>query len=243
MPDYSKGKIYRVWNNSYTKCYIGSTIQPLNKRFEKHKRSYKAFLNDKYPMTTVFHLFNEFGAKNCKIELIENFPCTNKEELLAREGHHQRENECVNKQIAGRTQRQYYEDNKDTIIQQKKEYYSNNLEKVKQQQKEYVENHRVETMEYQKQYREAHKEELSEYAKQRYEVKKDEIIKHQRQYRKDNLEYVRDQEKRRYYEARRDKLQATYACECGQSIQHASKWSHQKSMKHQQYLQTLEGTN
>ena len=38
MPDYSKGLIYTIRNrNDDTKIYVGSTIQPLYKRFHQHK--------------------------------------------------------------------------------------------------------------------------------------------------------------------------------------------------------------
>ena len=44
--------------------------------------------------------------ENCKIELVENYPCNSKEELTAREGFYIQSNECVNKLVAGRTQRE-----------------------------------------------------------------------------------------------------------------------------------------
>ena len=53
---------------------------------------------------------------NCKIELIENYCCECKEELLRREGHYIRENECVNKLIAGRTKKEYKSENKEKLI-------------------------------------------------------------------------------------------------------------------------------
>ena len=38
MPDYSKGQIYTIRNrNDDTKIYVGSSIQPLYKRFHQHK--------------------------------------------------------------------------------------------------------------------------------------------------------------------------------------------------------------
>ena len=209
MPDYSRGKIYTIWDSNYTKCYIGSTIQQLSKRMQEHRSSYKTHVDDTHGCNSVFDLFDEFGVENCRIELLETFACNNKEELLAREGQCIRENECVNKRIAGRTGKQYYDDNRDRYLQ----------------------------------YREEHRETQKEYDKDRYERKKDEIKERQKQYRKDNLEYVREQEKKRYYENRQDKLQATYTCECGQTIKHRSKWSHQKTLKHLQYIKSLEETN
>ena len=40
------------------------------------------------------YIFNEFGIENCKIELIENYPCQSKEELFKREGGHQSNRMC-----------------------------------------------------------------------------------------------------------------------------------------------------
>ena len=42
MPDYSNGKIYTIRNrNDDTKIYVGSTSQPLYKRFHQHKKDSK----------------------------------------------------------------------------------------------------------------------------------------------------------------------------------------------------------
>ena len=48
---------------------------------------------------------------NWYIELFENFPCNSKEELNKREGEIIREIGTVNKTIAGRTHKEYYETN------------------------------------------------------------------------------------------------------------------------------------
>jgi hypothetical protein len=54
---------------------------------------------------------DEFGIENCKIELIENYPCNSKEELLKREGWYIKVTECVNKMVAGRTKQEWKQDN------------------------------------------------------------------------------------------------------------------------------------
>ena len=86
MPDYQKGKIYRIWDNAFTKCYIGSTVEPLSKRMTKHREKYNAYLRPKYPFTTSFALFDDFGFENCKIELLENFPVTVERNSLQEKG-------------------------------------------------------------------------------------------------------------------------------------------------------------
>ena len=116
MVDYSKGQIYKIWDNAFTKCYIGSSVQPLCKRFQKHKSDYKKYLNGACHYVSVFELFSEFGVENCKIIWEEDYPCYSKKELEKREGEIQKTNDCVNKVIAGRSSKERYEDNKEVIL-------------------------------------------------------------------------------------------------------------------------------
>ena len=64
------------------------------------------------------------------LELYENYPCNNKKELERREGEIIRQFKAdinynvINKAIAGRTHKEYTEDNKDKILEQKKQYWS-----------------------------------------------------------------------------------------------------------------------
>ena len=64
---------------------------------------------DKPFFRSVNYIFDKFGFENCKIELVENFPCNSKEELTKREGFYIQSNDCVNKHIAGRTKEEYKE--------------------------------------------------------------------------------------------------------------------------------------
>ena len=91
-----------------------------------HRRNYKKYLNGNCPLTTSFLLFEEFGIENCKIELIEEYPCENLEQLLKKEGGYIKQIDCVNKNVAGRTRHEHYESNKDNI----KQYYKTNKEKI-----------------------------------------------------------------------------------------------------------------
>ena len=152
MPDYQKGKIYKVWENSYTKCYIGSTCENLSQRMSSHRSGYKRWneTGREIYKNSVYELFDEYGVENCKIELLEIYPCQCKEELRAREGVHQKQNDCINKHLAGRTKKGYYEDNrermfdickkykednKDYYITYKKNWYVNNKDKINEDRK------------------------------------------------------------------------------------------------------------
>ena len=48
---------------------------------ERHRTQYNHYIKGKMKQkTTAVDIFNEFGIENCKIELIETYPCNNKEE-------------------------------------------------------------------------------------------------------------------------------------------------------------------
>lgn len=102
---------------------------------------------------------------NCKIELIENYPCKNKEELLKREGHYISSIECVNRCQAGRTPKEYKliynQQNQDKIKNGLKEWYERNKEERKHIYQKYRDEHKEQQKLYMKQYREKRKNEQS----------------------------------------------------------------------------------
>ena len=158
---YEKGKIYLITDVAYTKCYYGSTCEELSKRFWRHKCVYEDFLDGKHSYKhSVCELFNEFGVENCKIELVELFPTQSKIELLQREGYYIKNNVCVNKEVAGRTPQEYYQDNKEKYSKQNKEWHKNNEEYVKQRRKEHREQNLDAYKQREKDYRENNKETL-----------------------------------------------------------------------------------
>ena len=139
--DYKNGKIYKIVDIGYTKMYIGSTTQPLYKRFSCHKRNYISWKNNKHNKVMVYDIFEEFGFDNCKIELIEECPCENRMELNRKEGEFIRNNECVNKCIAGRTKQEYYKINKNEILEKQKKHYEANKDRIIERQKKYQKEH------------------------------------------------------------------------------------------------------
>jgi hypothetical protein len=61
MPDYSKGKIYKIQSHLGDKIYIGSTTkQYLSQRMVQHKGDYKCWKNGKLNKTFSFELFDEY---------------------------------------------------------------------------------------------------------------------------------------------------------------------------------------
>ena len=97
MPDYSKGKIYKLWSPSKNLVYYGSTTQTLSQRLSGHKGNYKAYNNDNNKNHCSSYLVLE--CEDYKMDLIEEYACNNKSQLCKKEGEYQKNNECVNLQI------------------------------------------------------------------------------------------------------------------------------------------------
>lgn len=130
--DYQKAKIYKIVSIETDVVYIGSTCSTLKKRFCSHK---SAFKTDKIRIGTVKDILK---YSNACIELIEEYPCNTKRELLDREGEIIKQYpNCVNTQIQGRTMKQYREDNKEKLKTQGKEYREKNKDLLKQKYSEW----------------------------------------------------------------------------------------------------------
>ena len=157
MNKYHNSKIYKIISPSTDVVYIGSTITPLYKRLQYHKANYKHYLNGKCNYVTSFELVK---YDDVYIELICDYPCNSKKELERKEGEIQREMDCINKIIAGRTKKEWCDENKDKISEKKKIYYDDNKDEILKYQKKYRDNNKDEIKEYQKIYRENNKEEI-----------------------------------------------------------------------------------
>ena len=117
---YHRGKIYKLVSYQTTDVYFGSTIEKqLPNRLSKHRAHYKMWLNGKYCYLSSYEIVKH---DDCKIILIEIFPCNSKDELCAREQHYIENNDCVNRYRSHTTltkleyQKQYYEQNKEKLV-------------------------------------------------------------------------------------------------------------------------------
>jgi hypothetical protein len=152
---YEGGKIYKIVDSGNNKVYYGSTINKLNSRFKKHVKAYEYWkAGELKTKTSSFIIFDEFGVDNCMIELVLEYPCNSRTELTHKEGDYIRRNHCVNKLIAGRTNKQYRADNKEKIKQYIKQYRADNKEKLKQ--------YRADNKEKMKQYRADNRKKLKQ---------------------------------------------------------------------------------
>ena len=64
---YTNGKIYKIVDVGYTKCYIGSTTEPtLGRRMAKHRGDYAHYqrVEGNKGRVSSYSLFDEFGVEN-----------------------------------------------------------------------------------------------------------------------------------------------------------------------------------
>ena len=84
-------------------------------------------------------LLDEHAVENCKIELVELYPCKTKAELLRKEGEYIKSKKCVNKKFSGRTAQEYRQDNKGKISANAKRYQEEHKEELKRYRKDSAE--------------------------------------------------------------------------------------------------------
>jgi hypothetical protein len=162
MPDYKNSKIYTIrCRDDPTLIYVGSTTQQLSQRWTDHKKNAQNPKIHDYTMK-VYECMRNNNFDSFYIELYEDYPCDNKEQLTKREGQIIRELGTLNKQIAGRTLQEYKEDNKDNKNKYMREYHYK------------------------------HQEKRSEYHKLYYEINTDKIKEHGKQYREKNAEKIKE---------------------------------------------------
>ena len=206
--DYSKSKIYEIICNITGERYIGSTTYNyLSQRLVKHKSQYNSWKQGKKNFTTSFPII-ERGSYS--ILLLENYPCESVDELRAREGHYQRTLECVNQRVAGRTHKQWEEDNKEKLKEHKKDYHETNKEKIHEKKREYYEQNKERVCAKVQEYRELNREKINEKAKE---------------YRAENTEKIKEKAKEKI------------TCECGCKVRVSDLARHRKTKKHQKLVE------
>jgi hypothetical protein len=160
---YSKGKIYKIVDKGYNKTYIGSTVQTLSNRMSQHRTDYQDHRSGtRRVYTSSYVLFDEYGVENCKIELIELFPCGSKMELHKREGHHIKNSECINKFVPGRTKAEYRDDKREIINQKATTRYHDNIDEERKRNLLNYEKHKEARINKQKMYYQSHKDIIKE---------------------------------------------------------------------------------
>lgn len=110
------GFIYQIYSPATPYFYIGSTFLPINRRFANHKSTYKS---GRRPNLTANKILKH---EDVQIKIVKEVNCQDDVDLRKAEGEEIKANEklTVNKVIAGRSPKEYLEDNKCLILAQKK---------------------------------------------------------------------------------------------------------------------------
>ena len=220
------GFIYKITSSHEKRVYVGKSTTTPTRRFDKHKRDYKAWLNGKQNYITSYELIKH---DDCIMTVLEyDIP----DDLLTeREGHWHKQFDCVNKQVPNRNQKEWYQDNRDEILEHQKQYYKDNRDEMLEHQKQYYKDNRDEMLEYQNQYRINNQEKAKQYrinnkdkAKQYRINNKDKAKQYQNQYREDNKQKISKH------------LLEKLTCECGCVIARVSMYNHKKTKKHKQIM-------
>jgi hypothetical protein len=163
MPNYQNGKIYTIrCRTDNTLIYVGSTTLTLSRRMAEHRWASVSNNNKK--------LYNLVNGEwdNWYIELYEECPCENKQQLCKREGEIIREIATLNYEIAGRTTKEWRRENPDKARAASRRHYHNHRDEMLEIGKQYRKEHREEILEKRKQFREEHKAELLDKRMQYY---------------------------------------------------------------------------
>jgi len=220
MPNYADAKIYTIRSRSNdTLIYIGSTTQKLTQRLAKHRSDCKYGINYSLYDYIVNDDWSDFY-----IELYEKYPCNDKAELCKREGEIIRQIGTINKYIAGRTKKEWCEDNADKVKGKQKEWREKNADKVKGKQKEwreknadkikeckkeYYENNVEKFKEKNKKYYNDNVEKIKEYIKEWCEKNAEKVKEYHKEYSKKNAEKLKGYSKE-YYENNAEKIKKYY---------------------------------
>ena len=218
------GRVYSIRSHQTTDIYIGSTKQILCKRMSDHWRDYRRYLNKNIKYLTSFELLKFTDAY---IELIYEGEFESQNALERKEGEYQREMDCVNKVISGRTQKEYYEENKPHILEQTKEYREIHKEEIKEKRNQYYQEHKDEILEQKHEYYQDNKEEKHEYNQQYYKKNIEQIIIKGKQYYDKNQAKILEKKKKQY------------TCECGIVCNVGNKSRHEHSKTHLAFLQKV----
>ena len=214
MSEFSKERIYKILSTIIDDVYVGSTCQPLTKRLYEHKKTIgkQTYENNKF-----YCKMQELGSDNFYIDLVENYPCSTREELRAREGEWIRKISTLNKLIAGRDSKGYCDDNAEMLRQKTKEYKAEHKEHYK---------------EYMKAYRETKLEEIKAHRNIYIEQNREIILEQKRQHRLENKEQLCESRKNKYGEHGQIQVE----CDCRCVVTKCNLTRHLKSKNHEKLM-------
>jgi len=213
--DYSKALIYKIEHlDKPDLIYVGSTTN-LVKRKYNHKTNCNNEKSKKYNAKK-YVMIRENGGWECfKMVVIKEYPCNTKNELQIEEEKCRKELQATLNSFRCHI-----------TEEERKEYFK----EFKKKYKENEENHKkiLETM---KIYNFENKEKY----KQRYLDNKEKILEQQKEYRENNRERI-NQKANETYQNNKEKAKEKMTCDCGSTFRISDKPRHEKSQKHQSFI-------
>lgn len=194
MPDYNKGCIYLIKHNqdfNNENIYIGSCCN-----FTRRKSAHKSVCNNpndkNYNVKLYKTIREQDGWENWVMIKMHDYPCNEKYELNKEErrvvDEYKAKLNCV---IPTRTDKEYYEVNKEKITGNKKEYYQFNKEKIAENKKEYYQVNKEKITGKKSEYYEANKEQRKKYL----EANREHILKKRKEYYEANRQKIAERRK------------------------------------------------
>ena len=170
---YNNSCIYKISKDNL--IYIGSTCN-YKQRMIQHKSTCNNIKSNSYNLKIYQTIRLHGGWDEFEKLVVQNVCCENREELREIEGEFIKNIGTLNCMIAGRSQKKYYEDNRDKVAERRKKYRENNRDKITENRKQYYEDNK-------------------DKVKQYYENNKIKITEQRKKYREDNKNKILEQQK------------------------------------------------
>jgi hypothetical protein len=151
MPDYSNSVVYKICckDISIKECYVGSTTD-LCARKRAHKTDCHNDKTHAHNVPLYKFIRANGGWQNWTMEVLQSYPeCASKEELHKYERTHiETLNPSLNREVPGRTQREWYLDNIDQRREYNRKWHHDHKEQMKEYNRKWHEDHREQRLEY-----------------------------------------------------------------------------------------------
>lgn len=122
MPNYANTKMYKLVGSGMV--YYGHTTQKLSARLRGHRAEAKTAKSGTSKLIV--------DGGDFEIIWLEDYPCKHVDEARARERWWIENNDCINKQLPGRTKKEYEESTKERSKTRSKVYAEANKEHIKE---------------------------------------------------------------------------------------------------------------
>ena len=252
QPKYSESSIYKLCCKDPTikDIYVGSTTN-FRQRKGQHKHSCTIQSSRSHNYRVYKFIRDNGGWGNWDMIEIEKYNAKDKRDLERREREHMENlGATLNQCIPTRTDREYYDANKDHIIDKSRKYYSANKDAIKEKGKAYRAKNRDVLAERSKRYYEKNKESLLVKQRQYHHKNKERISVRSKMYREKNsvtlratkIEYYNKHKQKlaaqnkKYREINKDRLRAQKSekivCDCGLTYTRGHKSRHLRTKRH-----------